>query len=105
VVAASVRTLAPRRHPSARWRRAGRGENILDVLVVAGVDDRQREIDMTEVTRALIQFLTTCLAAQARLDDAQVHVHQPQRDWKSVVVVGVGSDNLSPVRKFADITW
>src|SRR5439155_12569676 len=66
----------------------------LDVLHISNVDHGHREIDVAEMARAVVDLAATRLAAQARLDDSEVGVHEAHVDREAVVVVGVRGDDL-----------
>src|SRR6266498_940584 len=73
---------------------ARRLQELLDVLHVPDVDDGHREVDVPEVAGAIVDLAAARLASQARLDDAEVGVHQAHVDREAVVVVGVRRDDL-----------
>jgi hypothetical protein len=81
-----------RQHASARAAR--RVEETLDLLRIADVDHRHRELDDPEVPGTLVHASAARPAAQVRLDDPEVEVHQAHLDRIAVVVVRVRRDDL-----------
>src|SRR3989441_457415 len=73
---------------------ARRLEELLDVLHVPDVDHRHREIDVTEVTRAIVDLPAARLAPETGLDDPEMGIHQAHVDRESIVVVRVRRDDL-----------
>src|SRR3989441_1335156 len=73
---------------------ARRLKELLDVLHVADVDHGHRKVDVPEVARAIVDLTAARLAPEAGLDDPEVGIHQAHVDRESIVVVGVGGDDL-----------
>src|SRR6267378_640233 len=73
---------------------AGRLKELLDVLHVSNVDHGHREVDMSEVTGAVIDLAAACLAPKTGLDDPEVGIHEAHVDRETVIVVRVGRDDL-----------
>src|SRR5881409_7517 len=73
---------------------ARRLEELLDVLHVPDVDHRHREIDVAEVTRAIVDLPAARLAPETGLDDPEMGIHQAHVDRESIVVVRVRRDDL-----------
>ena len=73
---------------------AGRLQEHLDVLDEPDVDDRHGQVDVPEVSGALVDLAAAGLAAETGLDDSHVGVHESHLDRVSLVVVGVRGDNL-----------
>ena len=66
----------------------------LDLLDETDVDDRPREVDVTEVSGTVVGPGTACGALESALDDSHVAVHETAVDGVSLIVVGVCGDDL-----------
>ena len=73
---------------------AGGLEHELDVLHESDVDDRHGELDTSEVSGTLVDLTVTGLTAESGLDDSHTGIHETALDGVSLVVVGVGGDDL-----------
>ena len=73
---------------------AGGLQHELDVLHESDVDYGHGELDASEVSGTLVDLAVAGLAAESGLDDSHAGIHETALDGVSLVVVGVGGDDL-----------
>ena len=82
----------PRSEPAALA--AGGLQHELDVLHESDMDYGHGELDASEVSGTLVDLAVAGLAAESGLDDSHAGIHETALDGVSLVVVGVGGDDL-----------
>ena len=66
----------------------------LDVLDESDVDHGKGELDVSEVSGTLVDLASAGLTTDSGLDDSHVGVHETSAVGVSLVVIGIGCDDL-----------